>query len=69
MMVGLIIVNVFKINMNNTSKKWKSYLQIEFPPNFTQEHIEKLKISLQEILSINNPGAKVIKVDYTTNYD
>ena len=40
-----------------------SYLRIDFPSTFTQEHIEKLQIALQEMLSINNRGAIVKKVD------
>lgn len=44
-------------------------MKIEFPDSFTEKHIEELKKSLQEILSINNQGAVVKKVDYTTNTD
>ena len=54
--------------MKENKKKWRSYLTIEFPDNFTEEHIEVLKKSLQEILSINNLTDVVVKkVDYTTN--
>ncbi len=55
--------------MKDNKKRWRSYLKIEFPDSFTEEHIEELKKSLQEILSINNQGSVVKKVDYTTNTD
>jgi hypothetical protein len=50
-------------------KRWRSYLKVEFPDNFTEEHIEKLKVSLQEMLSINNQGAIVKKIDFISNTD
>jgi hypothetical protein len=53
--------------MKEKEKRWRSYLTIEFPDSFTEEHIEKLKVSLQEILSINNRGAIVKKVDLISN--
>lgn len=53
--------------MKENKKRWRSYLTIEFPDSFTEEHIEELKKSLQEMLSINNKGSVVKKVDYITN--
>ena len=50
-------------------RKFRSYLTVEFPDDgkFTEEHIERLKKELQEMLSICNRGAIVKKVDYITS--
>lgn len=48
------------------TKKW-SYLTVEFPDNFTKEHVEEFGKYLQYILSINNKGIVVKKVDCVSN--
>lgn len=53
--------------MKDNKKKWRSYLKIEFPDHFTEEHIEELRRALQDLLSINNQGTVVKKVDWITN--
>ncbi len=55
--------------MKENKRKWKSYLKIQFPDHLTEEHIQKLKESLQEIFSIKNPGTIVQKIDYMSNTD
>jgi hypothetical protein len=53
--------------MKENEKRWRSYLKIEFPDSLTEEHIEDFKNYLQHILSINNEGVVVKKVDWITN--
>lgn len=40
---------------------------IEFPDKFTEEQIQAVKVSLQEIIDRNNRGVVIKKVDFISN--
>jgi hypothetical protein len=55
--------------MKEKEKRWRSYLKVEFPDKFTEEQIQAVKATLQEILDRNNRGVVVKKVDFISNTD